>query len=753
MNKTQDNWLKALFQRLRIAIQDKKRTIVLLSSFYAALVVISYIGFLQSDSLSRMNIAEFEPGRVADRDIIASRELSYVDENATAIRRESRKQLVTPVFRYDQYISNNMIDTFTAFTSFLGSTALESKNADEFVLRVSAEYPDTLERQDLRGLFQGIRKTPLLQTANSIFIQLVSEGIAAFPDEGIEQYNQNTVETVRTANDRQLRSDIPRDALLTEEKIPAWIENALKLTNRNADFLEEIYILIRPFIQINYIFRSDESETKLDTAVRQVPPVLVVIQKGQRIIRRGFIITPEAYLQLEALAKAGGHIDVRQFVGTILLLLIITLLAVFIFSYRIFGAVPGLRNMLLLLSSFSIVYIGVLVLTRVMSHASPIDFAAILPLALITMLITVFMGQRTGVFMTIILSLGVIAASGYQLLPFVFSLLSGFSGVAVIKSGGKRIDLVKSACFLALIHPFILAILVLLQKEPVADLVSVLFVSSVNGFMSGILVLGFLPILEALLNTCSSFRLMEFSDLNSPIMKKMLLSASGTYNHSILVATLAESACRSIGADPLLARVGAYYHDIGKMDQSEYFVENQTNYNKHTDMNPRLSATVIRSHVKQGIEKAHQMRLPREVIDIIAEHHGNSVISFFYNEAKKIEGEVNPEDFMYPGNPPKSRESAVVMLADVVEAACRTLDKPSVPRLEKFVGELIDHKIQMGQLDNSELTFREIGSIKRSFVNILAGYYHSRIEYPNQKDMLPDIPQKDSRVTKRKKNE
>ncbi len=753
MNKIQDNWLKALFQRLGNAIQDKKRTIVLLSSFYVALVIISYVGFLQSDTLSRMNLAEFEPGRVADRDIIASRELSYVDENATAIRRESRKQLVTPVFRYDQYISNNMIDTFTAFTSFLGSTALEAKNADEFVLRVSAEYPDTLERQDLRGLFQGIRKTPLLQTANSIFIQLVSEGIAEFPDEGIEEYNQNTVETVRTANDRQLRSDIPRDALLTEEKIPAWIENALKLTNRNADFLEEIYLLIRPFIQINYIFHSDESETKLDTAVRQVPPVLVVIQKGQRIIRRGFIITPEAFLQLEALAKAGGHIDVRQFVGTILLLLIITLLAVFMFSYSIFGAVPGLRNMLLLLSSFSIVYIGVLVLTRVMSHASSIDFAAILPLALITMLITVFMGQKTGVFMTIILSLGVIAASGYQLLPFVFSLLSGFSGVAVIKSGGKRIDLVKSACFLALLHPFILAILALLQKEPVTDLVSVLFVSSVNGFMSGILVLGFLPILEALLNTCSSFRLMEFSDLNSPIMKKMLLSASGTYNHSILVATLAESACRAIGADPLLARVGAYYHDIGKMDQSEYFVENQTNYNKHTDMNPRLSATVIRSHVKQGIEKAHQMRLPREVIDIIAEHHGNSVISFFYNEAKKIEGEVNPEDFMYPGNPPKSRESAVVMLADVVEAACRTLDKPSVPRLEKFVGELIDHKIQMGQLDNSELTFREIGSIKRSFVNILAGYYHSRIEYPNQKDMLPDIPQKDSRVTKRKKNE
>jgi len=217
-------------------------------------------------------------------------------------------------------------------------------------------------------------------------------------------------------------------------------------------------------------------------------------------------------------------------------------------------------------------------------------------------------------------------------------------------------------------------------------------------------------------------------------MKKMLLSISGTYNHSIMVATLAESACREIGADPLIARVGAYYHDIGKMDQSEYFVENQTDYNKHLDLNPRLSATVIRSHVKQGVEKARQLRLPKEVIDIISEHHGNSLITYFYNEAKKLNDAADPEDYMYQGIPPRSKESAVVMLADVVEAACRTLEKPTVPRLEKFINDLVGKKIESNQLDNSDLTFREIGIIKKSFVNILAGYYHSRIEYPNQKD-------------------
>jgi len=314
-----------------------------------------------------------------------------------------------------------------------------------------------------------------------------------------------------------------------------------------------------------------------------------------------------------------------------------------------------------------------------------------------------------------------------------------------MRISGKRIDLVKSACILAAINPVVILLLQVILPGSTRDLGFALIGAAFNGFMSGILVLGFLPILESALNTSTSFRLMEFSDLNSPIMKRMLLSVSGTYNHSIMVATLAESACREIGADPLLARVGAYYHDIGKLDQSEYFVENQTDYNKHLDLNPRLSATVIRSHVKQGVEKARQMRLPREVIDIISEHHGNSIISYFYNEAKKLNDAVDPEDFMYPGNPPRTKESAVVMLSDVVEAACRTLDKPSVPRLEKFIGELVGKKIECGQLDNSDLTLRDINVIKKTFVSILAGYYHSRIEYPNQKDPdAQELPARES---------
>jgi hypothetical protein len=202
----------------------------------------------------------------------------------------------------------------------------------------------------------------------------------------------------------------------------------------------------------------------------------------------------------------------------------------------------------------------------------------------------------------------------------------------------------------------------------------------------------------------------------------------------VTVAHLAESACREIGADPLLARVGAYYHDIGKIEQPEYFVENQSGYNKHDELNPRLSATVIRSHVKLGAEKARALGLPDAVVDIIAQHHGNSLIAWFFDQAKKAGVDVDRDDFAYPGQPPASKEAAVVMLADSVEAATRTLKKPTASRLEDFIRDIVMDKVQSGQLDRCDLTFKDLETIRNSFTRILAGHFHSRIEYPKLKE-------------------
>jgi putative nucleotidyltransferase with HDIG domain len=383
-----------------------------------------------------------------------------------------------------------------------------------------------------------------------------------------------------------------------------------------------------------------------------------------------------------------------------------------------------------LLSILSAVYFIGAVLLRNFSLGEYLPEAVVLPTALVVMLPSILISPQSAAVMAMTLPLGLFISGSFDLPSYVFALTSGIVAAYAIRRAEKRMDLVKAGFAIAASHAIVSVGLLLVQRFPPEAYLPFLFWAAFNGVASGMLVLGFLPLAEHALNAATVFRLIELSDLNSPILKRLFIAAPGTYSHSMMVANLAEAACQEIGANSLLARVGAYYHDIGKIEQPDYFVENQTVYNKHEDIAPRLSATVIRSHVKLGVEKARSLGLPREVADIIAEHHGNSVISWFYNEALKRENQVDMEDFTYPGNPPHSRESAVVMLADVTEAAVRTLKKPNAARLEKFIQELIMAKFEHGQLAESELTFRDLETNKKSFVRVLAGHYHSRIEYP-----------------------
>jgi putative nucleotidyltransferase with HDIG domain len=354
----------------------------------------------------------------------------------------------------------------------------------------------------------------------------------------------------------------------------------------------------------------------------------------------------------------------------------------------------------------------------------------LLPTAVVVMLPAILLGFPVALVTAMVLPLSAFLMQAFDPSAYIFALCSGIAAAHIQQGAQRRMDLVKAGLLVAVSNSGAALIVLLLGQAPLGVYVPIIFWAAFNGVASGLLVVGLLPLAEHALNAVTPFRLIELSDLNSPVLKRLFNTSPGTYSHSVMVANLAETACQEIGANALLARVGAYYHDIGKMEQPEYFVENQTNYNKHKDISPRLSATVIRSHVKVGIEKARALGLPDAVIAFIAEHHGNSVITWFYNEALKREKQVNIEDFTYPGRPPQSKESAVVMLADVTEAAVRTLKKPSVARLEKFIQELFDAKVQHGQLSQSDLTFKEMDTIKAAFVKVLAGYYHSRIEYP-----------------------
>ncbi|MDR0540100.1 MAG: HDIG domain-containing protein [Spirochaetaceae bacterium] len=358
----------------------------------------------------------------------------------------------------------------------------------------------------------------------------------------------------------------------------------------------------------------------------------------------------------------------------------------------------------------------------------------LLPSALFVMLISILIDMRLAMTMALSIPLGALATRCLDLYGCIVAISSSVAGAMVIRGARRRMDLVMAGITVACVNVIATFAVLLVEKAPSPVWLPILFWALLNGAVSGALVLGILPLFERALHMATTFKLIELLDTEAPLLRRMESVAPGTYSHSMEVAKLAECACRDIGANALLARVGAYYHDIGKIDKPEYFVENQSIYNKHNELNPRLSATVIRSHVKLGMEKARAIGLPDEVAEFIGTHHGDSLIAWFYSEALKREGEgnVNQEDFCYPGHPPHSREAAVMMLADVVEAACRTLDKPTAARLEKFTGDLIDKKIESRQLVNSELTFHEIEVIKKAFLRVLVAHYHARIEYPDQ---------------------
>lgn len=461
----------------------------------------------------------------------------------------------------------------------------------------------------------------------------------------------------------------------------------------------------------------------------------VAIEEGEKVIRKGFPISEEEYLKLRKMAASPAYIDYRAFSNNVLFLMLVAAFWFLLFSPTLLGRQVELKEVVLEAVLFVVVFVAATFAGKSPLFQTVYRLPVAIPSALCVFMVAILFGQASALYFSLLLAMGVLTAAHFQLVPALFTLASCLCAARIVRTIERRIDLVFASIMLAVLNVVFMTMFKVIFNDAFSDAVFVLTGIAFNGFLSGILVLGLLTPLESLLNTASVFRLMDLSDLNTPVMRRMLLTAGGTYNHSMLVASLAENACKAIGANALLARVGAYYHDIGKMDQPEYFVENQGGGgNKHDDINPSLSASIIRSHVKRGVEKAHQLRLPRRIVDIIGEHHGNSVMAYFYNEAKQKDPNVSPESYAYMGNPPTSVESAVVMIADTVEAACRTLDKPSVPRLDKFIQTLIQAKIDHHQLDNCPLTFGDLTKIRESFVQILAGYYHSRIEYPNQKD-------------------
>ena len=701
-------------------------------AFFFCLVII--LVNLHSSRNYTGSLDEFEVGRVAERDVIAEQSVTYKDETATNLRIDAQERLVPAVFYYSYKITEEQEDRWEHFAAAAGNNSPENSSRDTYRLNLQSEFPGDFPDEILDLLYQSQERQLVLQGGSAILNAILERGIYSMPQTGLEHLNPDVVEMIRQSGTRIEQERVPLGSITTLGNVSEAVAVQIATGSYPPLLVRIAPQLLRSFLKENVFYSPEDTVKRVVAARANTEPIMRNIEQGKRVIRKGFIITADDLAELQALRMSLPGNDLpKVFAEIIFLLLLFGILGYFCGRRVIDRDLTDSESYLV--CGLSALYVAGTVLVRNISMES-IPVSVVVPTALVIMLPSILIHSRLALVMAMALPLGAFLTESFDAPSYVFALVSGVVAAYSLQGAEKRMDLVKAGLVIAVTNVAVMIAVLLWQRSAGGVYVRAIFWAAFNGIASGMLVLGVLSPLENALNAATAFRLIELSDLNAPILRRLFTAAPGTYSHSIMVANLAEAACQDIGANPLLARVGAYYHDLGKMENPDYFVENQTDYNRHDDLAPRLSATVIRSHVRLGVEKARQLGLPRQVIDIIGEHHGNSVITWFYNKALQQEGVdlkrtgVNMEDFTYPGNPPRSRESAVVMLADVTEAAVRTLDKPTAAKMEKFIQELFAKKVEHGQLAQSELTFRDLETIKNAFVRVLAGYYHSRIEYP-----------------------
>ena len=359
----------------------------------------------------------------------------------------------------------------------------------------------------------------------------------------------------------------------------------------------------------------------------------------------------------------------------------------------------------------------------------------LIPLAGLSILGTILLGPRLMFLMVVITSVnvGIIAGNDF-FLSAALLLVSGFAIYTVLRAG-PRMELLRAGLLIALVSGIVTFAIALIRGESLRIAVEYGGIGLVNGLLSLMLAMVLLPLMENTFNILTPMKLLELADTSNPLLQKLLRGAPGTFTHSIQVGSLAANAAERIGGNPLLARVGAYYHDVGKLEHPNYFIENQiSRENPHTNLAPTLSTRIIMRHVKDGVELGREWNLPQEVLDMIGQHHGTTRLDYFYDkaikEAARTGASVNESDFRYPGPRPTSKETGILMLADSIEATVKSLEKPTPKRIEDIVAETIRYKLEDGQFDECELTMREIHETGEAIHEALVGFLGPRIEYP-----------------------
>ncbi|MDK2822681.1 MAG: cyclic-di-AMP phosphodiesterase PgpH [Clostridia bacterium] len=645
-----------------------------------------------------------EVGQVSPVDITANRYLTFEDEEATEKKRQEAAQNVKDVYELNpKVIEKTKSEIGANFKKVLGVSINPKLDQNE--------------------------KIKALKSFNWQITDNQWQEILSLEPKQIQELEEQTKKIVTNTFSKGVNSENLQFAI---DKIISEVE-LLEINPAYRSLIKGVLSSVE--FQPNLLFNPVATEEKRKEAREAVEPVNVVIQKNERIVSAGDVLTQRQVNILTWLGYKNNASPTFIILGLALFTgLIMMLGALFLRHYR----KELYRNetylvLLMLLVVLTLVLCKLIISIKLSNIPEKADQVGhMIPVAAGTMLIAILLDTKLAIFTTVIFTMFVGLFTG-QMSFVLTALTGGLVGVYSVSHLSQRSDLAKAGIWVAfanIVSVFSLGLLNNLSWKLI--LIGSSF-GIANGILSSVLTIGLLPYLESGFGITTSVRLLELSNPNHPLLKRLLLEAPGTYHHSILVGNLGEAAADVIGAESLLVRAGAYYHDIGKVKRPYFFVENQiSGENPHEKIAAPLSTLIITSHVKDGVELAKSYGLPQVIVDMVAQHHGTSLVKYFYHKALENEKEdtIKEEDFRYDAPKPQSKEAAIIMLADSVEAAVRSVKQPTPGKIEGMVRNIIKERLNDGQLDECDLTFKDLDKIANAFVRVLNGIFHSRIEYP-----------------------
>ena len=678
--------------------------------FCAASLVVLYLG-------SAPRLARIKEGDISLRAIYAPYDFTYptsIDGEKTRMARLEFEEKVAQVYDIDLSIQ------------------------DKAFARLDKVFDNTGEMADIHRM----RKASKDALENVFLIGVVTE------TDKKELFDRKE-KKVSIRNTRfGLEREIEAGDLVDEKEADKIVRDTLeRLIPRNKPMRETLYEMVKNEITANTALNENETKARKEKAANRVLPIYRrgVVKKNELIVERGKRLTKDDLAKLTQITRIHAIVNRSAYMSGLFILLAGLILLTVIYL-RLFERKVAQTPKYALIISIN-AFLAILVSLVVIQSQLP---GYVIPLASTGMILVLLLNARTAFITVFSLSIYIGFIAGGRLDLTFMLLLGSACGIYAVR-GARRRSQIFFAGFAVAVTNFIsiigIGFLNNMQKE--AILGEGLY-GIANGIISSFIVIGLLPVFEYTFRFITNITLLELSDLSSPLLKELTIKAPGTYHHSILVGNLAEEACNTIGANSLLARVGSYYHDIGKIEKAAYFVENEIGTSsKHDKLTPSMSALIITNHTKDGVELARKYKLNKAIVDFVSQHHGTSLIYYFYQRAlEKIssEDELKEEEFRYPGPKPQSKEVAIVLLADSVEASSRMLSDPTPARIRGLVEKIMNNKFIDGQLDECDLTLKNLHKISESFVRVLMGVFHTRLEYPEVK------PKKEKKNAPKNKN-